>query len=234
MPPRACAARLRGGFVGGTSAAVAVGAHGAGGAMVAGCRIGGFGAFGLCSHRRDRATARRVRGFVPILALVGSGSGDRALHAGVRVRAHARRALVGGDGQRACGGRARLCRADLCRGRSVRSGGPPGASARRGGARCHRRRRPLPPRAATAVITTLATATSRQKRLRHTGATGFGRPRLARKPLPPLHPRAFQRFRRANRRSARVSAAEYHHSPNLERNPCHVASRRNRRPAGRR
>ena len=70
---QACAARLRGGFVGGTSAAVAVGAHGAGGAMVPGAGSVVL-VLSVCAVIGAIATtARRVRGFVPILALVAAG-----------------------------------------------------------------------------------------------------------------------------------------------------------------
>jgi hypothetical protein len=70
---KACAARLRGGFVGGTSAAVAVGAHGAGGATVPGAGSVVL-ALSVCAVIGAIATtARGVRGFVPLLALVGAG-----------------------------------------------------------------------------------------------------------------------------------------------------------------
>jgi len=71
----ACAARLRGGFVGGTSAAVAVGAHGAGGAMVPGAGSVVL-VLSVCAVIGAIATtAGRVRGFVPVLALVAAGQG---------------------------------------------------------------------------------------------------------------------------------------------------------------
>jgi hypothetical protein len=69
----ATAARLRGGFVGGTSAAVAVGAHSAGGAMVPG--TGSIiVALSVCAVIGAIATTMRgVRGFLPVLGLVGFG-----------------------------------------------------------------------------------------------------------------------------------------------------------------
>jgi hypothetical protein len=70
---RATAARLRGGFVGGTSAAVAVGAHSVGGAMVPGTGSVVL-VLAVCAVIGAIATtARGVRGFAPVLAFVGAG-----------------------------------------------------------------------------------------------------------------------------------------------------------------
>jgi hypothetical protein len=69
----ATAARLRGGFVGATSAAVAVGAHGAGGAMAPG--VGSVVmALAVCAViGAVAASAHGVRGFIPVLGLVAAG-----------------------------------------------------------------------------------------------------------------------------------------------------------------
>lgn len=70
---RATAARLRGGFVGATSAAVAIGAHSVGGAMVPGTGSVVL-VLAVCAVIGAIATtAHGVRGFAPVLALVGAG-----------------------------------------------------------------------------------------------------------------------------------------------------------------